>query len=55
MKLCTFDLPEGQRHIGAVISDQQLVDFTAASSEPMFRDMLALIDAGEAGLTRPGI
>lgn len=50
MKLCTFDLPDGSRHIGAVIDDQQLVDFTSSSPDPMFRDMLALIDAADAGL-----
>ena len=49
MKLCTFDLPDGVRHIGAVIDAQRLVDLTAAG-HPMFQDMLALIDAGESGL-----
>ena len=49
MKLCTFDLPDGVRHIGAVIDAQRLVDLTAAG-HPMFQDMLALIDAGEPGL-----
>ncbi len=50
MKLSTFDLPDGSRHIGAVMDPQHLVDFTASSSDPMFGDMLALIDAGDAGL-----
>ncbi len=50
MKLCTFDLSDGSRHIGAVIDDQHLADFTSGSPDPMFRDMLALIDAGDAGL-----
>ncbi len=51
MKLITFDLPDGQRHIGALLpGEQTLADFTAASSEPAFRDMLALIDGGPAAL-----
>jgi 2-keto-4-pentenoate hydratase/2-oxohepta-3-ene-1,7-dioic acid hydratase in catechol pathway len=51
MKLITFDLSDGSRHIGALMPDeQQLVDFTASSREPAFRDMLALIDGGVAAL-----
>ncbi|MBA2962772.1 MULTISPECIES: fumarylacetoacetate hydrolase family protein [Ramlibacter] len=50
MKLVTFDLPGGQRHIGALQpGEQQLVDFTASGS-PAMRDMLALIDGGPAAL-----
>ena len=45
MKLVTFDLANGQRHIGALLpGEQTLVDFTAASASPAFRDMLALIE-----------
>lgn len=51
MKLITFDLKSGERHIGALLAGEQtLVDFTAASKSPAFRDMLALIDAGPAAL-----
>ncbi len=51
MKLVTFDLADGQRHIGALLpGEQTLVDFTAASPSPAFASMLALIDAGPAGL-----
>lgn len=51
MKLVTFDLPGGQRHIGALLpGEQQLADFTAASSSPAMRDMLALIDGGPGAL-----
>ena len=49
MKLCTFDLPDGVRHIGAVIDAQRLVDLTATGLA-IFQDMLALIDAGDPGL-----
>jgi 2-keto-4-pentenoate hydratase/2-oxohepta-3-ene-1,7-dioic acid hydratase in catechol pathway len=51
MKLITFDLPDGQRHIGALLpGEQALVDFTAASASPAMRDMLALIDGGAPAL-----
>jgi 2-keto-4-pentenoate hydratase/2-oxohepta-3-ene-1,7-dioic acid hydratase in catechol pathway len=49
MKLVTFDTIEGQRHIGA-IGDAGVIDFTASDPAPYFRDMLALIDGGEAAL-----
>lgn len=50
MKLTTFET-NGTRHIGAVLSDgKSIADFTAASSAPHFRDMLALIDGGAAAL-----
>jgi 2-keto-4-pentenoate hydratase/2-oxohepta-3-ene-1,7-dioic acid hydratase in catechol pathway len=49
MKLCTFDLPDGRRHIGAMLEgEQSLVDLTASSAAPAFKDMLALIDGGPA-------
>ncbi|MFT3817157.1 MAG: fumarylacetoacetate hydrolase family protein [Rubrivivax sp.] len=51
MKLITFDLPDGARHIGALLpGERRLADFTAASGAPAFRDMLALIDGGPAAL-----
>jgi len=50
MKLTTFET-NGARHIGAVAADgKSIADFTAASSAPHFRDMLALIDGGTAAL-----
>jgi 2-keto-4-pentenoate hydratase/2-oxohepta-3-ene-1,7-dioic acid hydratase in catechol pathway len=53
MKLVTFDLPNGQRHIGALLAGgQELVDFSAASDAPAFRNMLALIDGGEPALAQ---
>jgi 2-keto-4-pentenoate hydratase/2-oxohepta-3-ene-1,7-dioic acid hydratase in catechol pathway len=54
MKLVTFET-NGARHIGAVLADGKTVaDFTASSSAPHFRDMLALIDGGEAALQEAG-
>lgn len=51
MKLVTFDLPTGARHIGALRDDgAHIADFTASSGAVHFRDMLALIDAGPAAL-----
>ena len=53
MKLVTFDLPTGARHIGAMIDNAtRISDFTAATSAPWARDMLALIDAGDAALAQ---
>ena len=50
MKLVTFET-NGAQHIGAVLADGKTVaDFTASSSAPHFRDMLALIDGGDAAL-----
>jgi 2-keto-4-pentenoate hydratase/2-oxohepta-3-ene-1,7-dioic acid hydratase in catechol pathway len=50
MKLVTFETG-GARHIGAVLEGGRIADFTAAApSHPAFRDMLALIDGGEAAL-----
>jgi 2-keto-4-pentenoate hydratase/2-oxohepta-3-ene-1,7-dioic acid hydratase in catechol pathway len=50
MKLVTFEL-EGARHIGALLpGEREAVDFTAADAAPYFRDMLALIDGGDAAL-----
>ena len=48
MKLVTFDLEDGQRHIGALLDgeEEQLVDLTASSHAPAFANMLALIDGG---------
>ena len=48
MKLVTFETGIA-RHIGAVIDDATIADFTA-SGAPQFRDMLALIDGGAAAL-----
>lgn len=52
MKLVTFDLAStGARHIGALTADgAHISDFTAATSAPWARDMLALIDGGAAAL-----
>ena len=51
MKLVTFITPQGAEHIGCMKADlAHVIDFTAADSSDMFRDMLALIDAGPAGL-----
>jgi 2-keto-4-pentenoate hydratase/2-oxohepta-3-ene-1,7-dioic acid hydratase in catechol pathway len=50
MKLVTFEINQA-RHIGAMLADgNTIADFTAASSAPHFRDMLALIDGGAAAL-----
>jgi len=51
MKLVTFDLSTGARHIGALLpGENRIVDFTASTSAAWARDMLALIDGGEAAL-----
>ena len=51
MKLSTFITPSGVEHIGALMEDGlHLVDFTASSTDLAFVSMLALIDAGPAGL-----
>jgi hypothetical protein len=51
MKLVTSDLPDARRHIGAMCAgEQQLVDFSATSTAPAMRDMLGLIDGGDAAL-----
>ena len=51
MKLASFVAPGGERHIGALLpGERALADFTASDSGPPFRDMLALIDAGEPAL-----
>jgi len=51
MKLVTFDLSTGARHIGALLPDEnRIVDFTASTSASWARDMLALIDGGETAL-----
>ena len=51
MKLVTFDLATGARHIGALLpGESRIVDFTAGTSAAWARDMLALIDGGEGAL-----
>lgn len=51
MKLVTFVTSRGDEHIGALLEDAITVaDFTASDAAPAFRDMLALIDGGEAAL-----
>ena len=52
MKLATFVAPGGAQHVGAVMKDGRIADLTASASEPAFRDMLSLIEAGPAGLDR---
>lgn len=50
MKLVTFELPDGGRRIGALLAEEtRIADFTA-SGAPWARDMLALIDGGDAAL-----
>jgi 2-keto-4-pentenoate hydratase/2-oxohepta-3-ene-1,7-dioic acid hydratase in catechol pathway len=51
MKLVTFETGQNQRHIGALLAgEREIADFTASDKAPHFRDMLALIDGGEAAL-----
>ena len=51
MRLVSFDLPTGARHIGAMLPGAtRIADFSAANDAPWARDMLALIDAGADGL-----
>ena len=50
MKLVSFDLPTGERHIGAMLPGETRIADFSADSAPWSRDMLALIDAGADGL-----
>ena len=53
MKLMTFEMHDGARHIGALLpGEQTLVDFTASERAPHFSAMLALIDGGDAALAQ---
>ncbi|MEK7834912.1 MAG: fumarylacetoacetate hydrolase family protein, partial [Pseudomonadota bacterium] len=53
MKLVTFELHGGARHIGALLAGgQTLVDFTASDRAPHLGDMLALMDGGETALAQ---
>lgn len=53
MKLVTFELPGGARHMGALLpGEAEIADFTASDASPVFADMLALIDGGEPALDR---
>jgi len=54
VRLITFLDPQGCEHIGSMPAgnDNTIVDFTASDTDTAFRDMLALIDAGPAGLDR---
>jgi 2-keto-4-pentenoate hydratase/2-oxohepta-3-ene-1,7-dioic acid hydratase in catechol pathway len=54
MKLGTFVAPDGAAHVGALLPGGRIADLTASSREPVFRDMLSLIEAGAAGLARAG-
>jgi 2-keto-4-pentenoate hydratase/2-oxohepta-3-ene-1,7-dioic acid hydratase in catechol pathway len=49
MKLLTFELHDGTRHIGA-LGDNEVLDLTASDDSPCFSSMLALIDAGPDAL-----
>ena len=51
MKLVTFRTPQGAEHVGCMSADlASVIDLTAADPAGACRDMLALIDAGPAGL-----
>src|SRR5262245_37136977 len=51
MKLVSFEIGSGERHIGALLpGEREIADFTASDGAPYFRDMLALIEGGDAGL-----
>ena len=52
MKLATFKTKTGENRVGAVLNgDTQVLDLTgAATGDPRFASMLALIDAGDAAL-----
>jgi 2-keto-4-pentenoate hydratase/2-oxohepta-3-ene-1,7-dioic acid hydratase in catechol pathway len=53
VKLATFVAPDGAQHIGVVLpGERRIADLTASASDPAFADMLALVDAGPAGLER---
>jgi 2-keto-4-pentenoate hydratase/2-oxohepta-3-ene-1,7-dioic acid hydratase in catechol pathway len=52
MRFATFRREGAAGRVGAVVSDDLIVDLAAvAPDEPAFRSMLALIDAGSAGAT----
>lgn len=51
MKLVTFVTSRKEEHVGALLEDGVTVaDLTASDPAPSFRDMLALIDGGDAAL-----
>ena len=51
MKLVTFLTPQGAEHVGCMAADlASVIDLTAGDTTGACRDMLALIDAGPAGL-----
>lgn len=51
MKLVTFRTPQGAEHVGCMGADlDSVIDLTAGDATGACRDMLALIDAGPAGL-----
>ena len=51
MKLVTFLTPQGAEHVGCMSANlASVIDLTAADPSGPCRDMLALIDAGPAGL-----
>jgi len=52
VKLATFIAPDGAQHVGAVLPDGRVADLTASATEPAFRDMLSLIEAGPVALDR---
>jgi 2-keto-4-pentenoate hydratase/2-oxohepta-3-ene-1,7-dioic acid hydratase in catechol pathway len=53
MKLATFLRKDGRPAVGAVDTDgQRLLDLAAATPDPAFASMLALIDAGAEGMAK---
>jgi 2-keto-4-pentenoate hydratase/2-oxohepta-3-ene-1,7-dioic acid hydratase in catechol pathway len=50
MKLVTFEASDGARHVGALVADEATISDFTATGNPLFRDMLALIDGGAASL-----
>ncbi len=53
MRFATFTRNDGRPSLGAILPDERVVDLTAAAAgDATFASMLALIEAGAAGLAR---
>jgi 2-keto-4-pentenoate hydratase/2-oxohepta-3-ene-1,7-dioic acid hydratase in catechol pathway len=50
MRLVSFEIDSGSRQIGALLDDGRTIANLTIMGAPHFRDMLALIDGGEAAL-----
>ncbi|WP_308467939.1 fumarylacetoacetate hydrolase family protein [Rathayibacter soli] len=53
MRLLTFTREGSGPHVGALLTDETLLDLTqAAAGDPVFSSLLSLIDSGDSGIAR---